>query len=320
MFLMMSFSGLLMLVSDMRGLLRFIRRFLGTSQLEVKLSMIDEKIDLLRELSLPSSGVVEVGALVDSSMGEVRRFVSRSYIRGSGIEIGAFTSPLDVPSDVRVSYVDKYDLDAIDSAHSVAGLSLADFGVCVSSIIRPDIIDDGETLSKIGDLSQDFVIANHVLEHFEDPIKGFKNMLRVVKHGGVVYLALPDMRRSFDRVRSETSFEHILRDYVEGPSTSRGEAYAEFADIFVSHGMDKGLFDKRHGEERRQFIVSQAQALEAAGFSIHFHAWTLDGMQDMFLKMKRMFGLNFDTKLVLQNGDEVIFVFEKNTDRPGVSG
>lgn len=64
-----------------------------------------------------------------------------------------------------------------------AGLSLKDFGVDLSTVVRPDIVDDGECLSKVGDFSQDFVIANHVLEHFEDPIKGFRNMLRVLKHG-----------------------------------------------------------------------------------------------------------------------------------------
>jgi predicted SAM-dependent methyltransferase len=36
--------------------------------------------------------------------------------------------------------------------------------------IEPDIIDDGEKLSRIEDASQDFIIANHFLEHCEDPI------------------------------------------------------------------------------------------------------------------------------------------------------
>ncbi len=107
-------------------------------------------------------------------MTEVRKTVADNFIAGHGLEIGAFASPLPVPDAARVTYVDKYNLEDLDANHKVAGLSLGDFGVDLSTVIRPDIVDDGECLAKVGDYySQDFVIANHVLEHFEDPIKAF---------------------------------------------------------------------------------------------------------------------------------------------------
>jgi hypothetical protein len=37
----------------------------------------------------------------------------------------------------------------------------------------------------------------------------------------------------------------------------------------------------------------------------------MDGMQDMFLRIKQRFNLAFETRLMLQNGDEVIFIFQK---------
>ena len=37
-------------------------------------------------------------------------------------------------------------------------------------------IDDGERLGKIADASQDFVIANHFLEHCQDPILALLNI------------------------------------------------------------------------------------------------------------------------------------------------
>lgn len=295
----------------MRRIVNIIRKVLGISGLQQSIGRIEERLfepGLIASTKPVDAGIKPLCASVSS----VRELVAQSYIQGKGIEIGAFASPLSVPrGGAHVVYVDKCDVDAVTEPFSISGLTLSDFGVDVASIVRPDIVDDGETLSKVGDLSQDFVIANHVLEHFEDPIKGFRNMLRVLKHDGILYLSLPEMRRSFDRSRTQTPFDHILRDYEEGPVWSREQAYSEFAKIFVSHGTDKGLFKKTCGSQREAFETEQAQILNKADFSIHFHAWTMDGMQEMFLQMKKRFNLAFETRLMLQNGDEVIFVFQK---------
>lgn len=242
---------------------------------------------------------------------DARDIVARSFLTGNGIEIGAFAYPLPLPDGAHVKYVDKYDLEALDASHKIVGLTLQDFGIDIKSIVKPDIVDDGECLGKIGDFSQDFIIANHVLEHFEDPIKGFKNMLRVLKHDGIIYLSLPEMRHSFDSVRQPTPFEHLLRDYNEGPAWSRSAAYTEFSRIFAAHGMDKGLFPKKTGMALINFEEEIAAELDRADFSIHFHAWTMDGMIEMFAKIKSAFNLTFDTRLIIKNNDEVIFVFQK---------
>jgi ubiquinone/menaquinone biosynthesis C-methylase UbiE len=55
-------------------------------------------------------------------------------------------------------------------------------------LVAPDVIDDGERLAAFGDESQDFVIANHFIEHCEDPIEAVTNALRVLKPGGILYL------------------------------------------------------------------------------------------------------------------------------------
>lgn len=275
-------------------------------QQDVRISELAARLETL------STPVPCVEALLDGNSTDVRHWVAKSYIKGNGIEIGAFTSPLKVPAAAHVSYVDKFTVEEVKKHFDISGLTMKDFGVDENLIVNLDIVDDGETLAKLGDNTQDFVIANHVLEHFEDPIKGFKNMLRVVKHSGFIYLSLPEMRRCFDRTRDPTTFEHILRDYEEGPEWSRDLAYREFGRIFVSEGMDKGLFGKTHGSARQEFENQQAKTLQEAGFSIHFHAWTMDTMMEMFLEMKERFNLPFDVKLALQNDYEVIFVFQKN--------
>ena len=61
-----------------------------------------------------------------------------------------------------------------------------------------DVIDNGETLQTLPDARQDFVVANHFLEHCQDPIGTIVNHFRVLKPGGVLFMAVPDKRWSFD--------------------------------------------------------------------------------------------------------------------------
>ncbi|MDR2128365.1 MAG: class I SAM-dependent methyltransferase [Burkholderiaceae bacterium] len=286
-----------------------VRKLVGTTRILEKLATIED--DCRRHAQPKTIPPPENHFPLTGDTASTRYTVASTFLSGRGIEIGAFAYPLRLPAGAQVQYVDKYDLGALDGLHTIAGLTPGDFGIDMGSVIQPDIIDDGECLSKIGDYSQDFVIANHVLEHFENPVKGFRNMLRVLKHGGILYLSLPEMRHSFDSVRQPTPFEHILKDYTEGPAWSRAAAYAEFSRVFAAHGMDKGLFPRRTGAELAAFEQEIAAEMEQTGFSIHFHAWTADGMVEMFAKIKSTFNLSFETRMMLQNNDEVIFVFQK---------
>ena len=84
-------------------------------------------------------------------------------------------------------------------------------------LVEPDIIDDGEKLTTLAPQSQDFVIASHFLEHCQDPIGTLKAIFRVIKPGGMLYLALPDKRYTFDRERPVTPLDHLWTDHRTGP-------------------------------------------------------------------------------------------------------
>lgn len=301
----------------MKSAVSFIRRLFGVASLQQTINLIlrevelsNSSIDSLLKNKIHKESDLEIDC-IPQDRDAVRAMVANTYIKGDGIEVGAFNSPLALPSGVKALYVDKYRRHELPATFSIAGLQLMDFGAEIESIVDPDVVDDGENLSKIGDLTQDFVVANHVLEHFEDPIKGFKNMLRVLKHGGILYLSLPEMRRSFDRVRQETSLIHILDDYRLGPQVSRHQAYSEFADLFVQNGIDKGLFPKSDGDERVSFVNSVADELMKKNHSIHFHAWTSRGMIDMFNSIREVVQIPYEIKFLITNIDEVIFIFEK---------
>jgi SAM-dependent methyltransferase len=182
----------------------------------------------------------------------IREDVALRYLKGDGIEIGPLDYPLRLPREARVRYVDYLD---------AAGLRKAYSGTLRAGrpLIAPDIVDDGARLASSADGSLDFVIANHMLEHVEDPIAALEHQLRVLRPGGILYLTLPDARHSFDSSRQRTTVEHLLRDHRDGPEVSRSEHYEECARLIEGHS----------GEN----LTRRVREMEAEGLRPHFHVW-----------------------------------------------
>lgn len=219
----------------------------------------------------------------------VRSRVARRYLRGEGIEIGALHHPLPLPRGASVRYVDRMD---------VAGLREHYPELCDAPLVPVDVIDDGERLARFADGSLDFVIANHFLEHCEDPLGALGHFLRVLRTGGRVYLAVPDMRRTFDAEREPTSFEHLLRDHRQGPECSRRGHYEEW--IRVVHHVE----DDAWAENRIRHYMDMA-------YSIHFHAWTLDGLLEMLRRAKDEVGLPLAVEHAQSNGEESLIILRR---------
>jgi SAM-dependent methyltransferase len=155
-----------------------------------------------------------------------------------------------VPPGVRVTYVDRMTVDELRKQYP----ELAD-----KPLTHVDVVDNGETLEKFAAASQDFVIANHFLEHAQDPIGTLQNQLRVLKPGGVLYLAVPNRHFTFDKDRPPTTWEHMLRDHVEGPQWSYEGHLREWA----------ALVDHTSGEALEAHVAH----LRRINYSIHFHVW-----------------------------------------------
>jgi SAM-dependent methyltransferase len=193
--------------------------------------------------------VLSLGA---SDRKTIREDVALRFLRGEGVEIGALDFPLRLPRGARVRYVDYLDATGLREAY---GSTLREG----RPLIVPDVVDDGARLNSFADASLDFVVANHMLEHVEDPIAAFQHQLRVLRPGGVLYLTLPDARQTFDAPRKRTTTEHLLQDHREGPQVSRREHYEECARHIEGHS----------GETVRK----RAQEMEAQGLRPHFHVW-----------------------------------------------
>ncbi len=181
----------------------------------------------------------------------VRAGLSRQYLKGCGIEVGALHSPLWVPPDATVRYVDRLSVPDLRRHYPELGRL---------PLVKVDIVDNGETLDSIEESSQDFLIANHFLEHTEDPIGTLKRHIGVLKAGGVLYLAVPDKRWTFDVKRPETTLAHLIEDHTRGASASYDSHVREYAE----------LVDGLTGED----LDARVKFIKDTRYSIHFHVWT----------------------------------------------
>ncbi|HEY2787467.1 MAG TPA: methyltransferase domain-containing protein, partial [Fimbriiglobus sp.] len=208
----------------------------------------------------------------------LRKVLTDEFLNDSGIEIGALHHPLAVPAGALVRYVDRLD---------VAGLRREFPELAAYPLTPVDVIDDGETLRTIPDESQDFIIANHFLEHCQNPLGTLERLVQVLRPGGILYLAVPDKRGTFDRDRPVTRFRHLVRDYECGPAGSYEGHVREYAE----------LVDRLSGIALEQRI----QSLIARDYRIHFHVWTHDAFGATLRRAVRRLRLPIESRAAVFN-------------------
>ena len=160
-----------------------------------------------------------------------------------------------------------------------------------------DIIDNGETLDRVPLSSQDFIIANHFIEHCENPIKTLMTHLSRLKQGGILFLAVPDRDKTFDNRRPVTSREHAIRDFQDGSETSRFDHYREWA--LMVEQVPEGKAEDR------------ARELIEARYSIHFHVWRQHDFQDLLDYIRTDLKQDFIIRETASCRNEFIFILQK---------
>lgn len=221
-----------------------------------------------------------------------RKYLSWRYIRGSGIEIGALHCPLPLYHGAHSKYVDYIPLPEIRKHYpELEGFEIAE----------PDIIDNAELLTKVAAESQDYIIANHFIEHCENPIGTIKNLLSKLRPGGRIFMAVPMRDATFDKTRALTEAEHLFSDYASGPEASRWTHYCDWAQ-HVAHAPA--------GE-----IEKVAKELLDRHYSIHYHVWNYETFTELLtLICKR---LSFPMRIISAtrwsyNPFESVYVLEKS--------
>jgi predicted SAM-dependent methyltransferase len=218
------------------------------------------------------------------------------WLSGNGIEIGALHNPLPLPPAAKVRYVDRYSVPQLREHYA----ELTD-----EALAPVSLIGNAQDLSVLSDDSVDFVVANHLFEHLDNPIQGLKEMVRVLRPGGVLYLALPEPRVTFDSKRDLTTVQHVLDEYRDGPSGSREAHFLDWVEK-VEAFLEGNRVDD---------VQARAQALSAMDYSIHYHVWRPDTFMDFLAAAKAASGIALEpvdfTPCDGGKDNEFIFIFTK---------
>ena len=150
--------------------------------------------------------------------------------------------------------------------------------------------------------STDFIIANHFLEHCEDPIGTITTHLGKLRPGGVLFHAVPDKRYTFDFRRAPTPLSHVIGDHEDGGQGSRRGHYLEWVRL---------VYPEDEGPPGEQTAIATAADLNAARYSIHFHVWTQSDLLELMLHCRILLG-SFEIEAVRRSGLENIVVLRKN--------
>ena len=220
----------------------------------------------------------------------IRDFLAQQYLRGSGIEIGALNLPCKVPEGTEVMHVDSKTTEELIKYY---GREMHG-----QTVVKVDVVTDAHTLAGIEGGSQDFAVANQVLEHLENPLLAMENMLRVVKPGGIIFLSLPEKRHTFDAGRPVTAFEHILNDYRLGPEVSREAHYREWMDL-VENVAPAEL------DQRLNILMNVLH------YPIHFHVWTQFEMWELFDRARAVLPFSYEIDCFKANEAEALFVLRR---------
>lgn len=192
---------------------------------------------------------------------------------GKGLEIGPSFNPL-------LRKADGYDVEIVDHL-SAEGLreKYRDANVDITLIEEVDYVSDGGQISNlVGKLHIfDFCVALHVIEHTVDLIGFLIDCQNLLKEDGVLVLAVPDKRYSFDVLRPTCTTGDVIQAHVERRKVhSVGKMFDEFAYNSLRAG--SLAWDRNDAGELKFFrALDDARAVFSHVQSSHefidIHAW-----------------------------------------------
>jgi SAM-dependent methyltransferase len=186
--------------------------------------------------------------------------------KGRGIEVGALSKPFDL--DAEVEYADV--LPTEEMAQAIAG-SEGDHDlerlVPVTHVLKPPFFN----FTEVPNVSRDFVVSSHAVEHHPNPVHALAEYLRVVRPGGHVYSVIPNMHATWDDRRQVTPPEYLWRRYLDFQFDYPEQRALEIAHM--SKHFDAGI---QPGSEAAMTAVANARLGE-----LHLFTYTPESVLEL---------------------------------------
>ena len=182
--------------------------------------------------------------------GKAHEDVIPGLLTSPGVEIGAFKTPIPGITPIHVDCF----------AEFADQPTLADYRGSATDL-------------PFKDSSLNYVASSHLIEHVANPLAAFQEWHRVLRHGGVIYMIVPDRRLTFDRGRPLTSVDHMIDDYRNHTTQCDGTHIedlvfkANWAELFP--GASEG-----NGAPRREELCAAYKERVASGADINMHFHT----------------------------------------------
>lgn len=195
----------------------------------------------------------EAFATLDPSI--IREVICAKF-HGRGYEIGAGARPTCVPMHSQVEYIDKFTFEEVKFSSLLNNPP--------DRLVNVSRYEEMGDLKTIANLSADFFIACHVIEHTSNVIKAIEEVMSKIRKGGFLFLVVPDKRYTFDTDRSTTDLEHFVSEYISG----------------YEHNLEHYL-DYARRAMRVENWVTTGKANFESGADAHMHTFTPDSMREL---------------------------------------
>lgn len=159
---------------------------------------------------------------------KILRHISRS---GKGLEIGPSYAPVTPKSK-------GWNCDVLDHMDAEGLRNKYGPGVAHENIEEVDFVYEGQSYAELFQgRKYDWIIASHVIEHVPNFIGFLEECRGILNDGGVLSLAIPDMRFCFDCLRSVTDVGLIIDAHLnDAKSASVGRVYDYFSRAVLNQG------------------------------------------------------------------------------------
>ncbi len=180
--------------------------------------MIRRAIDILRRRGINVLIRAVIVRIQGMFAGQSASFTTYQhlFVSKSGLEIGG-PSAVFAKGGIFPVYPIVHSLDNYNYSHTTAWNNdvkpTSEFRFDSTKLSGRQHIGEATSMRTLAPNAYDFVLCSHMLEHTANPILVLNECKRILKHGAILVLALPNMKYTFDHRRPVTTLEHLISDF-----------------------------------------------------------------------------------------------------------